>query len=96
VWDLKGDLNEQCREAIKQNDVNGVRQLLEARANVDYVDKTGNTLCHLAALFDRFPIVQLLVGAGAKIWVRNASNETAVDLAPPALAYKMKELQPQE
>jgi len=95
AWDLKADLNEQCREAIKQNDVGGVKQLIEAKANVNYVDKTGNSLCHLAALFDRYPIVQLLASGGANIWVKNASGETAVDVAPPALAYKMKELQPQ-
>lgn len=93
-WNLKGDLNEQCREAIKEKDDEGVLLLLKAGANASYQDRTGNYLIHLAAMFDRLSTVKILVEAGANVWVKNPSGETSVDLAPPSLARKMKELQP--
>ena len=95
TWNLKGDLNEQIREAVKAQDVEGIKLLLGAGADAKYVDRTGNTLCHLAAMFNRFDILQLLASGSASFWVKNPSGETAVDLAPPALQRKMKELQPQ-
>lgn len=95
VYNLSGDLNEQIREAIKAQDVAGVRQLLDAGASAAYIDRTGNALAHLAAMFNRFDIIELLVARGADLWVTNPSKETPVDLAPPAMQRKMKELQPQ-
>jgi len=94
AYDLKGDLNEQCRDAIKAGDFAGVQYLLTAGAKADFIDRTGNTLVHLAAMFNQLNVVELLVKSGANIWAKNPTGETAVDLAPPALANKMKELQP--
>jgi hypothetical protein len=94
AYDLKGDLNEQVREAVKAGDIDGVRQLLGAGASARYVDRTGNTLSHLAAMFNRFDLIELLVANGADLWARNPAKETPVDLAPPALQRKMRELQP--
>lgn len=95
TYNLKGDLNEQIREAVKAQDVEGVKLLLGAGADAKYVDRTGNTLCHLAAMFNRFDILQLLGEKAASFWVKNPAGETAVDLAPPALQRKMKDMQPQ-
>ena len=96
VWNLKGDLNEQIREAVKAQDMEGIQQLLGAGADARYVDRTGNSLVHLAAMFNRYDIVELLAKHGADLWVKNPSKETPIDLAPPALQKKMKELQPQK
>lgn len=46
-YDLKGDLNEQCRDAIKARDHQGVVTLLGARADARFIDRTGNSLVHL-------------------------------------------------
>jgi ankyrin repeat protein len=92
---MNGDLNEQVREAVKAGDLAGVTQLLNAGASAKYVDRTGNALAHLAAMFNRYDIIELLTQHGADLWVKNPSRETPVDLAPPALQRKMKELQPQ-
>lgn len=94
TYDLKGDLNEQTRDAIKAGDVAGVQTLLNARAEARFIDRTGNSLVHLAAMFNQLDVVTMLVRSGANIWEKNPAGETPVDLAPPSLANKMKELQP--
>jgi len=87
---MKGDLNEQCRDAIKSGDINGAKILLRAGANASYKDRTGSTLVHLAAMFNRFDLVELLVKNGASIHEKNATGETALDVAPPSLQHKMR------
>jgi ribosomal protein S14 len=91
---LEGDLNESCRDACKSKDVAGMKTLLDAKANPLYVDKTGNTLVHVAALFDCHDGVQLLIERRANVWFKNPANETAVDVAPISLAAKMRVMQP--
>jgi hypothetical protein len=91
-YDLKGNLNEQCRDAVKNKDLEGVKLLLEAKASATYIDRTGNTLVHLAAMFDHLPIVELLVASGADTSIKNPAGETSIDLAPPSLQFKMKSL----
>jgi len=93
-YDLEGDLNEQCRDAIKAGDEEGVKSLLEAKADPKYQDRTGHYLVHMAAMFNREGSVKMLVEGKADIWCKNPSDETAVDLAPEALGHKMKLLQP--
>jgi len=90
-YDLKGDLNEQCRDAIKSGDTPGVQKLLDARADAKYCDRTGNTLVHLGAMFNRWEVVSMLVKGGADVWVKNPAGETAIDLAPTSLQHKMRE-----
>jgi len=90
-YDLNGDLNEQCRDAIKAGDAAGVTQLLKVGASAQYVDRTGNTLLHLAAMFNRLDLVLLLVKNGADVNTKNPAGETAIDLAPPSLQHKMKQ-----
>jgi len=93
-YDLKADLNNQCREAVKALDVDGVRLLLKAGAKADYKDRTGNTLLHLAAMFDNTELVKLLINAGADPYAKNPDKESPIDIAPPALAMKMRQLVP--
>jgi len=96
-YDFSGNLNDQCRDAVKAGDDEGLLSLLKAGADPRYMDRTGMTLVHLAAMFNRFSTIQLLVQHGADIWVKNPStHETAVDLAPPALQMKLQALQPKK
>jgi hypothetical protein len=90
-YDLNGDLDEQAREAIKGGDVPGTISLLKAGANANYKDRTGNTLLHLAAMFNRLDLVTLLVRNGADINAKNPTGETPIDVAPASLGNKMKQ-----
>ena len=92
VYDLKGDLNGQCRDAIKAGDIAGVTTLLNAGAEPTFRDHTGNTLLHLAAMFNRADMCSELIKRGADVNDKNPSNETPLDLAPPALQHKMKDM----
>eukprot|EP00808_Paulinella_micropora_P020314 g66722.t1 len=91
-YDLSGNLNEQCREAVKAGDLEGVKQLLSAGASARYEDRTGNTLLHLAAMFNRLDLVQVLVEAGGDLTRKNPDKETPADLAPPSLQIKIKSM----
>jgi ankyrin repeat protein len=92
-FSLSGNLNENCRDAVKAKSEEGVRQLLAAKANAQYADRQGMTLLHLAAMFNETGIVNLLIDNGANIHAVNpATKETPLDVAPPALASKMKEM----
>jgi len=95
-YDLKGDLNEQCKDAVKSRDTAGVKLLLEAKADGKFVDSRGNSLVHLAAMFDKYDMVKLLCEHGADIYQANPAGEKAIDLAPPALQFKMQQLQPKK
>jgi hypothetical protein len=91
-YDMKGDLNEQARDAIKGGDFAGLQKLIQGGADARYTDRTGNTLVHLAALFNHETMVNYLVKQGADVWVKNPSGETAIDVAQPALGSKMRDL----
>jgi len=90
-YDLKGDLNNQCREAVKKQDIDGVRLLLKGGAKPDYKDRTGLTLLHLAGMFNNTELVKLLIDAGADPYIKNSDGESAIDIAPAALGMKMKQ-----
>lgn len=92
VYDLSGNLNDQIRDAIKSGDVQGFRELLQAGADPTYKDHTGNSLLHLAAMFNRYDMIVDLVKKGADLAEKNPAGESAFDLAPPALAHKMKSI----
>lgn len=93
TYDLSGNLNEQCREAVKAGDLEGVNELLKAGASAKYEDRTGNTLLHLAAMFNRLDLVEALVKAGGDLSRKNPDKETPADLAPPSLQAKIKAME---
>ncbi len=66
---------------------------MKAGASLTYKDRTGYTLLHMAAMFNRQDMVAYLVNAGADINAKNAAGESPLDLAPPALALKMAQKQ---
>lgn len=97
-YNLNGNLEEQCREAIKAGDYEGVQQLIAAKANVNYCDRTGNTLLHIACIMGKYNIVRELCLNGANPYIPSAATsqaETAFSLAPPSLQYKIKEQWPE-
>jgi len=89
------DINEQCREAIKNGNADAVRQLIQAKASMTWVDRSGNTLLHLACIMDKMPIITMLVEAGANPYIVNtqsSANETPYDVASPSVQFRLKQM----
>ena len=85
---------EGLRDAIKENDADGVKQLLEINAKMcNYRDRLSQTMLHLAALFDNTEIAILLLNAGADPLATNHDEETPIDIAMPVLQEKMRQYQ---
>ena len=79
------------RLAIKNGDLIVVQQILDLDKKLGrYVDSAGQSMLHLACIFSHTEIAMLLLDVGADPEIRNAHGETAFDLAPPALAQKMR------
>ncbi len=55
-----------------------------------WVDRQGQTLLHLAAMFNRTDVCMMLLQKGANAAARNGQNEGVLDVAPPSLANKIK------
>ena len=55
----------------------------------NYVDGHGDTMLHLACIFNENDIAMMLVEKGAPVDVKNAMNETALDVCQPALKKKI-------
>jgi len=58
---------------------------------VNLTELKGFCVFRQAAMFNRGDIVDLLVQHGGNLRAANASGETAIDLAPPSLQYKMRQ-----
>eukprot|EP00479_Gromia_sphaerica_P001330 TRINITY_DN11507_c0_g1_i1.p2 TRINITY_DN11507_c0_g1~~TRINITY_DN11507_c0_g1_i1.p2 ORF type:complete len:67 (+),score=10.17 TRINITY_DN11507_c0_g1_i1:256-456(+) len=58
--DLYGDLNEQCRGAVKADDLDSVKMVVAAGADVNWRDHVGNSFLHIACLFQRQEIAEFL------------------------------------
>eukprot|EP00163_Fabomonas_tropica_P012223 TRINITY_DN2349_c1_g1_i1.p1 TRINITY_DN2349_c1_g1~~TRINITY_DN2349_c1_g1_i1.p1 ORF type:complete len:163 (-),score=44.15 TRINITY_DN2349_c1_g1_i1:153-641(-) len=89
--DLSGNLEDQCRDAIKDGDVRGATQLIEAGVDTAWKDRQGNTLLHMACMFNHTEIAMKLLAAGADPQRKNRDKESCLDIAPATLAFKMKE-----
>ncbi len=82
---------EGLREAIKAGDLAGVRQVLRQDASTaNYEDRQGQSMLHLAAIFNNADIAVALIQAGGAVSKANGQGESPLDLAPPALANKMR------
>ncbi|GAB4853651.1 hypothetical protein Ancab_017842 [Ancistrocladus abbreviatus] len=62
------------REAIKNGDVAGVKELLSTSVDSNYYDKQGLSLLHLAALFNQTEIVFSLMEHGARLDYNNSQG----------------------
>lgn len=80
---------EGLREAIKNNDISSVKDLLMQGVDANYCDKQGMSLLHLATVFNHTEIAFILMDAGASVDAKNAQGETPLDCAPTMLQYKM-------
>lgn len=80
---------EGLREAIKNNDISAVKDLLRQGVDANYCDKQGMSLLHLATVFNHTEITFILMDAGASVDAKNAQGETPLDCAPTMLQYKM-------
>lgn len=81
---------EGLREAIKNGDIAGVKDLLNKGVDPNYCDKQGFSLLHLAAVFNQTEIAFVLMDHGARLDCKNSQGETPLDCAPVTLQYKMK------
>lgn len=79
------------RDAIKAKDLAGVKRILQANpALANYEDSQKQSMLHLAAIFGHTEIAMALVGKGASPHLKNDQGETAMDVASPSLAEKIK------
>lgn len=82
------------REAIKAGDKKAVARILERDPSLaKYCDHSGQSLLHIACLFNHSAIALALVKAGAALDVKNQQDETPLDVASVSLASKIKKLQ---
>ncbi|GBG83186.1 hypothetical protein CBR_g36802 [Chara braunii] len=79
---------EGMKDAVKANDVEAVKKLLEQGTDPRYCDKQGMTLLHVASVFNRTEIVNLLMDAGADPTVKNA-QAMAVSSTTAASAWRL-------
>jgi uncharacterized protein len=59
------------------------RLLLQAGADVNHANDTGDTALHAAAGAGLTPLIQLLADTGARVDVKNANGQTPLDLTMP-------------
>jgi ankyrin repeat protein len=71
-------------DAVKQQDVTAVRELLQKRADVNLPSGDGATALHWAVYGDNGALVELLIAAGAKVNVANDLAVTPLHLASAA------------
>ncbi|CAM6095067.1 unnamed protein product [Calypogeia fissa] len=81
---------EGVREAVKNGDLSAVKELLSQGVDVNYVDKQGMSLLHLAAMFNFTEMTFLLMDSGANLLAKNAQGETPLDCAQRTLQHKMR------
>jgi len=73
-------MESELRTAIKENNINLVKDLIKQGIDVNYGYVWNNTALHFASETGNFEIVKLLVDNGADVNATNDSNETALDM----------------
>jgi len=82
---------EGLRDAIKDSSVDGVKKVLFSDPNLcHYKDRIGQSMLHLAAMFNNAEICTMLVEKGANLEEKNNQGETVLDVASVSLAMKLK------
>jgi ankyrin repeat protein len=61
-------------------------------ATCTYKDRQGQTMLHLAAIFNNTEIVMALIEKGASVDEKNGDNETVIEVASVALAMKLEKM----
>jgi ankyrin repeat protein len=78
---LAGEIVDDTLQSLQLDDASGVAQGLKRGLDVNFVDSQGNTLLMLAAREDSRESAAILIGAGAKLYLRNAYGDDALLLA---------------
>lgn len=68
--------------------------LLNNRAEVNFQDKEGNTPLHIAAREKNQGVIEILLAAGANLFIKNKNDRTPADVAPagPVHNYLTKKM----
>jgi ankyrin repeat protein len=77
--------------AVKNNNINLVRMLINKGACINVVNKDGNTPVHIAAIYGRYFPVKLLINRGAFINIYNLFKKTPLELALGMEEYVINE-----
>ena len=75
------DLDEELLEAVKNNDIETVRVLIESDADVNATDEDDRTLLHYAAMEGHTQMAELLIEKGAIVDALDYWNNRPSDLA---------------
>jgi ankyrin repeat protein len=75
------DLNQQLIEAAKEGDLERVKALIAAGANVNAKKNYGETALMYTAMLGHTEITQLLIKKGADVNAKTKDGETALSLA---------------
>lgn len=80
---IKSDLekSEQIREAIKNNDVKKVKEIINSGFDVNSTNKIGDTPIIMATLFGTSEIVKILLDAGADPHTKSGTGLSAEEYA---------------
>jgi ankyrin repeat protein len=72
------NINEKLLEAVRLNEIEEVKKLIEKGADVNVVDEYGATALYWASYKGHSEIVKILIEAGADVNVVNRDGETAL------------------
>lgn len=68
-------------ESIRKNDIDQVKKLISSGIDLDMRNGGGQTALHIASLYNRSTIAELLICAGANVNAKDREGETALHLA---------------
>ena len=88
----KNDENTLLSRAVKTNNIEEVKRLVEIGADVDMQDKQSHTLLHWAVYMNAKEITQLLLAAGAIVNQQDNNGETPLHFAAGRNSYKTIQL----
>lgn len=74
-------------ESIKKNDIDQVKELINSGIDLDMRNGEGKTALHIASLYNRKKIAELLIRAGVDVNAKDNVGSTSLYLA--AVNYSM-------